>query len=173
MDQVSTSFNNMTVNESCSPSKSPFVLKFPLGENARYEVCRTNKPLLISRRASHHIMPAAPPPPPPLIEDASTQMQFFLEEDDTSSLLFNEESYITPVMQTNRKMYYTGPTRTPHMPCLSEVVHYPHKEGRNDFDMLEFRDAEASAARTAVVGPRLMFRRANRAKQTRPELVGL
>lgn len=209
LDHVSSSFQDMNV-DGCSPSKSPFLLKFPhdiARENQNDEVARMNhhrrKPLLISRRTNKqpNIFPNStthvPPPPPPMSStDGTTAMmmnsttsstarssppkQFMLEGlADEANLSFNEESYITPVMQTNRKIY-TGPTRTPHLPCLSELNRHNnntnaerHREGRNDFNLSEMRKAVRAAESAVVSAPRLMLRRANRVKSSRPDLVGL
>jgi len=213
MDHVSSSFQDMNV-DGCSPSKSPFLLKFPhdiARENQNDEVAATarmnnhrRKPLLISRRANKQYNDLrcnifansinVPPPPPPMSSTdggamsstarSSPPKQFLLDGlADEANLSFNEESYITPVIQTNRKMYNTGPTHTPHLPCLSELNRHTNntntnerREGRNDFNLSEMREA-VRAAESAVSAPRLMLRqrtrRANRVKSSRPDLVGL
>merc|ERR1719223_2171602 len=97
---------------------------------------------------------------------SSPPKQFMLEGlADEANLSFNEESYITPVMQTNRKIY-TGPTRTPHLPRLSELNRHNnntnaerHREGRNDFNLSEMRKAVRAAESAVVSAPRLMLRR--------------
>mmetsp|Transcript_16138 Transcript_16138/g.25163 ORF Transcript_16138/g.25163 Transcript_16138/m.25163 type:complete len:209 (+) Transcript_16138:98-724(+) len=201
VDQISSSFQDLNVG-GCSPSKSPFLLQFPndIARENQYDEVHMNhrcKPLLISRRVNKQNNPSyifpnssvVPPPPPPMSADgamvsstmntarSSPPKQFMQDEiDDEANLSFNEESYITPVMQTNRKMY-TGPTRTPHLPCLSELNRHndtnERREGRNDFNLSEMREAVRAAESAVVSAPRLMLRRANRVKSSRPDLVGL